>query len=472
MYVLTYVVPALVIGFFLWKGRRDPVYILALPLLLGYGRSIFLDTYSLRLGLVNGVTVYYEDVTLMVLLVVLVYVRAIRRTASPARFTLQLYLCVGLLVLLTAKAVAASFTSGTGLASPSSLLSLVKAVAWARVWFYLPLSVMLWHVVLKRFSRQEILRLLGILTWVTAACAVVYLADLAGIKTYTSIWDPFSTIQTPGGLTVSRDYLFLPAFLTVALGYSLAHLVYGRQRATYLLVAVVLTACAVFSFTRTFALVAAGLWVVAIFWWAVIIRLRGRSGRVRTSIGPARAFLLVGAFAAVSSAGVFGWSTIAAWWAFLALRLGGLQRGAAGDPNSALRLNLYLLAARTVSHEGFFLGTLMTTIGAGGAAYFRDSYWAYVLLSVGWLGLLVVGALVFSALTEATVRALRADARSAMLGLTILFALLSMILYSSAGGAWADAATIGAFFLAAPDVRFRVVPSASSAAVPTGIEEP
>lgn len=466
MHAVTYVVPALVIGFFLWRGRRDHVYILALPLLLAYGRSIFLDIYSLRLPLGGGVTINQEDVLLVVLLLVLVYVRAVRPTASPERLTFQIYLCAGLLVLLAGKAFAADLSSWTDVASPSHLFSVAKAGAVARAWFYLPLSIMLWRVVLKRFSRQEILRLFGILIWVTAACAVVYLADLAGLSSYTRIWNPYTT-QVVSGVMVHRDYLTFPAWLNVALGYSLANLAYGRQRATYLLVAVVLTGCALFSFTRSVALCAVALWFVAIFWRAVIVPLHGRSRIGRAPIGPARVLLVTSAFAAVSAAAVHRKFTLAAWWAYLGQRLSTLAPGSAGDPNTELRLGLYSRAAETISHEGFFLGTLMTSTGAAAGVYFLDSYWAQVLVSLGWFGLLVVGGLVFTALAQATARALRADAGSAILSLTILLGLLMTVLLSSTGAGWAASVAAGAFLLAIPDVRFRVAPCSSSSAGPT-----
>jgi hypothetical protein len=136
-----------------------------------------------------------------------------------------------------------------------------------------------------------------------------------------------------------------------------------------------------------------------------------------------------------------------------------------------VRVRLLTLAARTISHEGFFLGTLFTSGGSTGGVYFLDSYWAYVLVSLGWLGLFVVGGLVLTALAEATASALRADAGSAMLSLTILLCLLVMVpvLFSSAGLAASVAA--GAFLLAAPDVRFRVAPHASSPPDRTSIEE-
>ena len=58
---------------------------------------------------------------------------------------------------------------------------MAKAAAVARLYFYVPLSIMIWHLILKRFSATEILRLLWFITWVTAACSVVYLANLAGL---------------------------------------------------------------------------------------------------------------------------------------------------------------------------------------------------------------------------------------------------------------------------------------------------
>ena len=83
---------------------------LALPLLLACGRGIFLNLYSLRVPLGGGVTVNQEDVLLLVQLGVFVYVLGIRPAAARPRMTIQLYLCLGILILLT----------GRGLSAPTS----------------------------------------------------------------------------------------------------------------------------------------------------------------------------------------------------------------------------------------------------------------------------------------------------------------------------------------------------------------
>lgn len=471
MHALTLVVPASAISFFLWKGRRDTVYILALPLLIAYGRSIFLDIYSLQLTLGGGIAINQEDVLLISLLVVFAYVRAVRPISGDTPLTLQLYLCVGLLILLCAKALAAGFPNWSDLASPGQLYLAAKAGAAARVWFYLPLSIVLWHAVLRRFSSQEILHLLRILTWVTCVCSVVYLADLAGVRTYTRIWEPYMIAQGSAGARVFRDYLFIPGSLNIALGFSLAHVAYGKQRATYVPVALLLTACALFSFTRATAAIAIVLWFVAALWWAVVIPRHGRAARRPSAIGPARAFVAVCVFAAASAAVVLRWSSLQVWWAYLVERLnhpGGVARG---DPNTVLRMNLYPLAADVISHQGFLLGTLMTSTVAARGVYFLDSYWSAVIVSVGWLGLVVVGGLVVIPLVEATARALRSASGPPVLSLGILLGLLMTVSLSFTGGAWAAAAVTGAFLLAAPDVRFRGTSRTSSAADPRAIED-
>ena len=89
---------------------------------------------------------------MLVQLGVFVYVLGIRPAAARPRMTIQLYLCLGILILLTGKAFAAYFSSWGDLASPGNLVSVTKAAAVARLYFYVPISIMLWHLILKRFS--------------------------------------------------------------------------------------------------------------------------------------------------------------------------------------------------------------------------------------------------------------------------------------------------------------------------------
>lgn len=459
MRLLTYIVPVLLVGFCIWRGRRDPVYVLALPLLLACGRGIFLDLYSLHLPLGGGVTVNQEDILLLAQLGVFVYVLGIRPAAARQRMTIQLYLCLGILILLTGKAFAAYFSSWGDLTSPGNLVSVAKAAAVARLYFYVPISIMLWHLILKRFSAAEILHLVRIITWVTAACSVVYLANLAGLRTYARIWPAYYTTQAPGGGIVVRDYLTMPFWLYLALGYSLARLVYGGQRLTYLLVGIVITGCAVFSFTRSYAICALGLWALAGFWRAVIVPSQPRTIRLRARVSPARAWILMSAFGTLSGVILVKSNLLASWWAYLATRLGTLGRGPAGDPNTELRVNLYLQAARTVAHSGIFLGTLMIPGGAAATAvYYLDSYWASVLVDLGWIGLFVMAALAVAAIGKAVVKALRAEGESAVLGLVILSGLLAAVTLSFTGAWLAFATVAGTFLVTIPDVRLLGAP--------------
>jgi hypothetical protein len=465
----------MLIGFFLWKGKRDPVYILALPLLLVFGRSIFLDLYALQVPLRGGVSVNQEDVFLLALIILFFYVRAIRPSADLERPDLQLYLCAVILVILTVKAFMSGLSGWTDVIPPRFLYTAAKSGLVERAWFYLPLSIVLWRLILKRFSRQEILRLLEIITWVTVACSVVYIADRMGLRSYTRIWHVYLTEKTPNGTTISRDYLTLPIWLNIALGYSLTCLVYGRQRATYFLVAVITTGCAFISFTRNFALSSAGLWVIAFFWWAVVVRVNGRGRQPRapirhqTPIGRARVILLTSAYAAIFAALVLRWSLLVTWWGYLGERLSSLAQGSGGDENLAVRFHLYSLAVRTIDHDGFFLGTLMTASRSNSGVYFADSYWAEVLVSVGWLGLIVVGAVVVVAVGKAVVEALKTHTESAEVSLAILLALLMMVAASFTNAGFLFTVVAGAFLLAAPGVRFRVPPN-SSVGARSGIE--
>ena len=101
---------------------------------------------------------------------------------------------------------------------------------------------------------------------------------------------------------MTRDYLTMPFWLYLALGYSLARLVYGGQRPTYLLVGIVLTGCAVFSFTRSYAICALGLWALAGFWKVVIVPSQRKTIQPRARVNPVRAWTLIVALGGLGGA--------------------------------------------------------------------------------------------------------------------------------------------------------------------------
>lgn len=360
MRLLTYVVPLVLVVLFLWRGRRDPVYILAVPLLLTFGRAIFLDLYTLHLTLGGGFAFNQEDVLLLALLGVLAYV-AVIRPVSPAPFTLQLYLCVGLLILMAGKTVAAAVDVPGTAGLLSGAMSALKAALAARAYFYLPLSIIIWHQVLRRFSISEVMRLFRLLTWVTVGCAVLYIANLAGVRTYSTLFVQYSTRDVDVVGSVTRDYLTLPVWLFLAVAYALARVVYGSERVTYALVALVTTPCAVASFTRAYAVSALGLWALAGLWRFVVAPTQRRDNRPHRARMPLAGFVVLAACAALSVAVVRSAALLSLWWTLLAARFGHLSHGLTGDPNIMLRVSLYAQASKSLASNGYLLGGLLTS---------------------------------------------------------------------------------------------------------------
>jgi hypothetical protein len=447
MRVLTYLVPILLLAFFLRRGRRDPAYILAIPLVLAFNRGIFLDLHSFRISLGNF-SISQEEILLAALVAVLVYAASLRPRAPRQPFTFQIYLCGGILLLLLGKAFAVDIGSWSDLLSSSRLLAAVKASLLVRVYFYLPISIILWHFVLKRFTADEMGRMLRAITWVTLVCSIVYVADLLGIKTYSNIYVVYATMRLAPGFHVFRDFLTFPFWLNLALGYSLACVVYARQRTTYALVAVVLTSCAALSFTRSFIISAIVLWVAALAWRVAVVSRRGRERTRHGTMGPVTASALVAGVAGLGSA----FDRLATMWGYLLGRMSAVTSGALGDPNVAIRVNLYSIAAAAIKRDGLLFGTLLTDAGASGSAYFLDSYWASVLLAYGWLGGLIVAALLAAAVVKAVARALRAQTDAAIPRLAILLGLLMALLDSFTGSGWQVSVAALTFLIAAPDV--------------------
>ena len=76
-----YIIPIVLIGFFVWKGIREPVFFVGIPLLVGFNRAIFLDLFSLNVPL-GFIELRQEDVLFLALLVVYVLVRLVRREVA------------------------------------------------------------------------------------------------------------------------------------------------------------------------------------------------------------------------------------------------------------------------------------------------------------------------------------------------------------------------------------------------------
>jgi hypothetical protein len=165
---------------------------------------------------------------------------------------------------------------------------------------------------------------------------------------------------------------------------------------------------------------------------------------------------MLGVFGALCGAVFVGGKLLGGWWTYLGARFSTLAHGAAGDPNSMVRLSLYAEASQTIRQSGLLLGVAMTGAAAAtSGTYYLDSYWASALVDLGWLGVGVIAAVAVVALVQAVAAALRAEGDSAVLGLAVLCGLLAAVALSFSGAWLAFAVVGGTFLLALPDVQLR-----------------
>lgn len=248
MSVLHIAVPGAVVAYVFWEARQSRMLLCGLPFVLALGRSVFIDLLpTTQLIAAGGHTLTAQDLLFGCLGLCWILSRNWRRDVGAA--VIDGWWVLGGLLLFYLVAELIVQIAGVGRLSAGQIID-------ARDWFYIPLGFWLMLDMLRRFTAAEAARLVRMLSRVTVALTILYVANARGAHIYP--YQVFQTI-TSGGATFARDFSTLSIWLGLALAYYLSR---PRVTAETVIGLIILVVGCFFSFTRSIVILV-GLMVVA-----------------------------------------------------------------------------------------------------------------------------------------------------------------------------------------------------------------
>jgi hypothetical protein len=371
-------VPALLLLWFLWRARRNHLFLLGIPVLMVMGPSIFFDRIAIfwKPG-------RFEPQTHIMMWLVVVWVAIMwldRRTdqgpeggifgvSRPLPEELP-FVAVAVLLALH---VLGLFSSGGDLAT---------AVTTASGFCYILLGYLLVRGIAARFSRAQIIEFLGAVVVANTVAATLYVAHQGlHIDIYPAS-EYFSTVFQ--GQTITRTFTFAPQFSVLALAFVLA-----RRSWTpgWLVVLAVTLLAVVVSYTRTLLIAA----LVAVVLAVVVREMKNpHAGRL------VRRVLTLSA--SVAGAFVLFRLVRPAEFRFLMSRLSEFasSSGPTDVGNWDIRRTHFAAVLHVVARGDLFLGLGFPAAGSNAVdahlhIWTSDMAWVPLLYRLGWVGVGLFG---------------------------------------------------------------------------------
>jgi len=284
-------------AFLLVRSLKNPLFLAGAAAFLGLGRSAYINIVPDQvLRQVASASVTTGDVLFATVVLGWLYARQ-RRPAVCARLSsrwLVLGVCIGYFL---------AFELVLTLLHPGGFHP--SLLASTRDWFYIPIGFILTLDVLRRFTAQEIVQYVSVLSLFTTCLMVLYIASALRLPVYPY---PKYLVTSFSGTTIIRDFTTFPIWLGLAWAYYLSQ----AKRSVWAFAALaVLAVGTLLSYTRSLIL---GLAVIVVL--AVILQMVHKGRRARA---------LAIAAAGVAGLAIFfvGGPVLApAQYAFLANRMG------------------------------------------------------------------------------------------------------------------------------------------------------
>lgn len=368
MAALSLVVLAGLFVFLGLRSRRNPLFLAGAAAFVGMGRSVFIDIVPDQvLRQVASVSITTGDVLFGV--VVLGWVYARRRRPAPrvrlsSRWTI---LGVGIAYFLALE-LALSFTNSASF-HPTLVLS-------PRDWFYIPCGYLLTLDILRRFTADEIVEYVGILSLFATCLMVLYIVSALGLPVY-----PFPKhLDTSSlGIAIVRDFTTFPIWIGLAWAYYLSH----PKKSVWVFAALaVLAAGTLLTYTRSLTLILAASAGLAI---ALLIARRGQRRR---------ALFVAAASAALAVAVLVGGPALApTQYGYLSARFASSAQSGSVLTGGTLggRIDWFKQAhaAGSLVDPVFGAGLFAPSEGNGRSFDSYDSDWIRIVFRTGWAGVVV-----------------------------------------------------------------------------------
>jgi len=354
-----------------WRARRNPLFLAGAAAFLALGRSAFIDIVPDQvLSSTTGFSVMTGDVFFAAVALGWFYARR-RRPAPRVRLSAR-WVALGLCVLFFLGLELALTLASSGGFHPTSLLG-------TRDWFYIPIGYLLTLDILRRFTADETVQYVGVLSLLTTCLMVLYIASAMNIPVYPF---PKSVTTSVGGTTIIRDFTTLPIWLGLAWGYYLSR---PKKNGWVFAALAALAGGTMLTYTRSYILIMA-----AITGLAIVLLMARRGQRARA--------LVVGAASAVLAVAVLvGGPTLApAQYGYLSSRFGSdIASGAVltgGTLGGRITWFRQARAAGALVDPVFGAGLFAASRSNGRSLDSYDSDWIRIVFRTGWAGVVVFAA--------------------------------------------------------------------------------
>ena len=427
MTLIYLLVPVLLALFILLRSRTNLAAIAALPLLLAFGRSAFIDTYGWVM-IVGPVPLTIADVIFGGLGAAWLYIRYRRRSSVPIRFTVEISVMILLAVFILIE------TTLTWLDG----YRLVRVIQITRTYLYLPLGFFVWIDIFRHITESEANDFIGILAALCLPLSILYSASALGVRIYP--YPAYLTVYVGQEILV-RDFTTIPAFASMALAFYLAQPKRDWRWATATMIIMV---GLLLTFTRS--IVAGALACIAVALVNEFFKLARRATLIRGVIG---AIIIV----AVGLGGfiVLEWISPEAF-AYLSERLEQVQAGGLEASSLVVRFDMLqgINEALTQTSPVFGAGLVPYDQADPTGMVYRASWilgdimWASVLLYLGLAGVAVYGLMLVVALWQSFRLGLETATQDVRLGLFLFLFFAQSLALSFTGEGFVTGASVAA----------------------------
>ena len=371
--------PAVLTLWFLWNSRRNPLFLLGIPVLMVMRGSVFFE--NMKPFWIPG---RFSEVTLIMGWLALVWIVIIERRPRLGDTPLGLFgvtrilpeelPLIGIAVLLGLHVLGAFSVSG----------DLSGAVGLASGVFSLILGYLLLRGIAGRATREETREFLAAVVIVnTIACGLFVLHQGLHLPIYLG---SVNASYTYSGQSITRSTTFAPMFNLLALGFVLSQ---RRWTAGWLVVLAITLLAILVSLTRTL--------VVAAFVGLVIAIVARELSRPDFS----RVARRTGAIILSAAVVVFGFSRIApSYWTFLLKRFSEFTSGSQNGQvsNWQIRVMHWDMVERVVAKSDLLFGLGFPKPGSNPVdthifLWSSDMTWLPIMYRSGYAGLLLFGLL-------------------------------------------------------------------------------
>ena len=397
MFSFRLLIPFAVIAWLVYKSRSKPVYFTLIPWVVGIGRGLFLELTPATVLFQGGnYAITVQDLLFGLVLMVWVYSYRGRKIKSrffshPGSWIVSLWIMFLFWEFLV------------NIMDPSMQLK-PGLVIDARTWFYFPFSLMLWVDTYQRYSREEFLEALGVLSLLVAGCSLLFILDIvAGVDIYpnTGFYDQ------AGGVALYRDYINIASFW---LGLVFLYfLLVPRSRLIYIGGLAIIALANILTYTRSrLIMLVSVVALAAIFLLAknLLVAIYKKNGfpaadfqRAHPPAGKARIIprsnLVVFLLGGLPALGLLALAVfpmiLPAQWSFVLARFGQSMLPTETDSQTSLSVRwLYFMNAwrdGAVYNEWFGNGLILHNARTGWWSF--DSDWIHIVYHFGVAGVIV-----------------------------------------------------------------------------------